>query len=383
MLLLYCIPAAQSTLNNVGAWAFQLQNFNTNALATGTGYNLVVTDYSYDGSNANRVPAADVTTVKNSDKLYVSYISIGEAEDYRSYWQTGWAGNPPAWLGPENPNWQGNYKVRYWDTAWQNIVYSYVDTIIAQDFDGIYLDIIDAWYYWQHEVPQQQQVSNADSLMIDFILRIRNHVYTVTGNQQFLIIPQNGEDLIYQPAISTGLRNQYLNAINAVGIEDVFFTGNNDEDNPYAPDYYRINNLLQYKAAGKKILTIEYLTQPAKIQQYRDSADTYGFVTYACTRPLNQLCAALPTGINDAEQTTVKVFPNPVTGSTIQLQTQDNIQASKIYLADITGKKTILQATANGDKITATIPFGLTNGFYLLTLQFANYSHTQSIILNR
>lgn len=65
-------------------------------------YNLLYAAVLYTGSNTNRVPAADVTTVTNSNKLYVSSISTGEAEYYRSYWQSNWA-------GPENPNCQGNY----------------------------------------------------------------------------------------------------------------------------------------------------------------------------------------------------------------------------------------------------------------------------------
>jgi len=55
-------------------------------------YNLLYAAVLYTGSNTNRVPAADVTIVKNSNKLYVSSISTGEAEYYRSYWQSNWAG---------------------------------------------------------------------------------------------------------------------------------------------------------------------------------------------------------------------------------------------------------------------------------------------------
>ena len=82
-------------------------------------------------------------------RLVIAYMSIGEAEDYRYYWQTAWQAESPAWLAAENPVWAGNYKVRYWDRDWQSIIYgnddSYLRKILAAGFDGVYLDIIDAF----------------------------------------------------------------------------------------------------------------------------------------------------------------------------------------------------------------------------------------------
>ena len=80
-------------------------------------------------------------------------MSIGEAEDYRYYWREDWVAEPPSWLADENPDWPGNYKVRYWDTDWQSIIYgtgdSYLGQILAAGFDGVYLDIIDAFEYFE------------------------------------------------------------------------------------------------------------------------------------------------------------------------------------------------------------------------------------------
>ncbi len=82
-------------------------------------------------------------------------MSIGEAEDYRYYWQDSWINNPPNWLEDENPDWEGNYKVRYWDKDWQSIIYgndnSYLKKIINAGFDGVYLDIIDAFEYFENQ----------------------------------------------------------------------------------------------------------------------------------------------------------------------------------------------------------------------------------------
>jgi cysteinyl-tRNA synthetase len=85
--------------------------------------------------------------------LVIAYLSIGEAEDYRYYWKPVWKTNPPSWLKAEDPNWEGNYVVAYWEKDWQNIIFgnsnAYLDKIIKDGFDGAYLDIIDAFEYFE------------------------------------------------------------------------------------------------------------------------------------------------------------------------------------------------------------------------------------------
>ena len=83
----------------------------------------------------------------------ISYMSIGESEDYRYYWQANWSTNKPEWLDAENPDWPGNFKVKYWNPEWQSIIYgndgSYLKKILDAGFDGVYLDIIDAFEFYE------------------------------------------------------------------------------------------------------------------------------------------------------------------------------------------------------------------------------------------
>jgi len=121
-----------------------------------TDYDIVIIDLFYDNIELS---ASEVTSLKNKasagSRLVVAYMSIGEAEDYRYYWQTGWQTNPPAWFAEENPDWPGNYKVYYWDQDWQDIIYgndsSYAKKIIDAGFDGVYLDLIDAYEYFENQ----------------------------------------------------------------------------------------------------------------------------------------------------------------------------------------------------------------------------------------
>ena len=306
------ILRSQVNLMEVKPWAYQLQNVDISAIVKDKYFKLVVTDYSLNGTDELKFTKQQIDYIKNSGKYAISYISIGEAEDYRFYWKSGWKTNPPQWLGPENPEWLGNYKVRFWFKEWEDIVLGYIDTIISQGFDGIYLDIIDAWYYWAVE---KSEKPDADSLMCRFVINIRNYVNSKTGNKNFIIIPQNAEDVIYQKNISNGLRSSYFDAINAIGLEDVFFPGANDENNNYNPDEYRLGVIKNYLSNNKQVYSIEYLTEPAKISLYQITASEKKFIPYSCVRQLNKMCPALVSGFTEPKISD-NLFPHPFSSST-------------------------------------------------------------------
>jgi len=120
-----------------------------------TNYDLLLMDlFDRDGVAFTAIEIDQLRSKANGGKrLVICYMSIGEAEDYRYYWQSGWKVGNPSFLDKENPNWKGNYKVRYWDKDWQNIIYgndnSYLKKILDAGFDGVYLDIIDGFEYFE------------------------------------------------------------------------------------------------------------------------------------------------------------------------------------------------------------------------------------------
>lgn len=119
-----------------------------------TNYDLLIVDLFF---NDSALTVSDVQALKTkpggASRLVVAYMSIGEAENYRYYWKPSWNTHPPSWLAAANPDWPGNYKVRYWDSDWQAILYgndaSYTKKILDAGFDGVYLDIIDAFEYFE------------------------------------------------------------------------------------------------------------------------------------------------------------------------------------------------------------------------------------------
>ncbi|MCB9232810.1 MAG: endo alpha-1,4 polygalactosaminidase [Bacteroidia bacterium] len=119
-----------------------------------TNYDLVIMDYFFNEEEFSANEISQLKTKKDGgQRLVISYMSIGEAENYRYYWQSDWNKHQPDWLDRENPKWKGNYKVWYWDPEWQAIITgntnSYVQKILDAGFDGVYLDIIDAFEYYE------------------------------------------------------------------------------------------------------------------------------------------------------------------------------------------------------------------------------------------
>lgn len=119
-----------------------------------TDYDAIILDLFFNEESLTASDILSLKTKKNGgNRLIICYMSIGEAENYRFYWQSEWKNTPPIWLDKENPAWKGNYKVRYWIPEWKSVIMgnseAYLDRILAAEFDGVYLDIIDAFDYFE------------------------------------------------------------------------------------------------------------------------------------------------------------------------------------------------------------------------------------------
>ncbi len=119
-----------------------------------TNYDFIIMDFFYANEEFTATQIEQLKQKANGGKrLLICYMSVGEAEDYRYYWNNDWSKKPPVWLDEENTSWAGNYKVRYWEQDWKDIIYgndnSYLKKIIDAGFDGVYLDIIDAFEHFE------------------------------------------------------------------------------------------------------------------------------------------------------------------------------------------------------------------------------------------
>jgi cysteinyl-tRNA synthetase len=270
--------SGRHAVSDVDDFFYQLQDLDL-AAAGDTAYDLVVMDYSADGGESGEYTAGQIDALKHSPggaKIVLAYMSIGEAEDYRFYWQAGWTPGNPSWLDDENPDWAGNYKVRYWEPGWQTIVLSYTDRLLDAGFDGAYLDIIDAYEYYEG-----QGCATAPQEMADLVAAIR--AYARAHDPGFLLFPQNGPELAQRVA-------GYLDSVDGIGQEDIYYGYDGDDVmTPPAVTAEMEGYLDLFAGAGKLVLTVDYATTPAHGDDAYAKSQAKGYVPYVTVRDLDQL----------------------------------------------------------------------------------------------
>lgn len=258
----------------VNNWFYQLQNVEPNIVAR-IDAAIKVIDPTKDGA----VPftAAEVALMRgNAGGRILAYLSIGEAEDYRPYWQESWHNRQPEWLEKFNPQWAGNYKVKYWYPAWQELVMMQLSAIISAGFDGVYLDIIDGYEYWENRFP------TAGEEMEALIRKIRDHARS--RNSKFLVVPQNGESLI------TATSGTVLEYVDGWAIEDLYYGDPVDgEPNTRARTLERMGNIDQVLDDDKFVLLVEYpkMAYWGQVVAAANHWRAYGLTPYVTTRPLD------------------------------------------------------------------------------------------------
>ena len=249
-----------------------------------------------DAAFGNEEPwtAADLSTIRagRAGRKAIAYLSVGEAEDYRAYWNPKWDANhdgkpdagAPAFLLAQNPEWKGNYRVKYWQTNWQQIILADVDKIMAAGFDGVYLDIVDGFETFERDGknflddrpnPETKQSYRRD--MVDWVKAIAARARK--NNPAALVIPQNGTQLLAHA--------DFLGTVDAVGVEDLFTNG--DKLQPAAETKNILGFVAPMVAAHKPVLDIEYPKSKERRKHVREKAVAQGFVWLVTDRQLKTL----------------------------------------------------------------------------------------------
>lgn len=274
-------------------WGYQLQRFDHRTIPPEV--DMLVVDYSRDGSEGRELTSTAVEELRRrpgKSRIVLAYLSVGEAESYRFYWRNLWSVLPPTWLGPENSAWKGNYPVRFWEPEWQNILLqprmsvlqrvlemtttwrkAYVDRILEAGFDGIYLDRIDSFDDWKSERP------DAKRDMVALVMALSR--YAKQRRPGFLVVPQNGEELLSHSA--------FLAAIDGVAKEGLMFGVDGPEQRNASAQFLRSLQLLnRAKARGMPVFVVEYLADAAKRAEASARMLEVGFRLTFATRELNQ-----------------------------------------------------------------------------------------------
>ena len=248
----------------------------------------------------------------NGDKrLLLAYIDIGQAENWRTYWGSGWIA--PTATQPGDPNflitidpdgWEGNYPVAYWDTAWQNIWLKdngLIKQIADYGFDGVYLDWVEAYDDEKVREYAATQSINTENEMMKFIENIRNTGKAV--NPDFLIISQNA------PYLIDANPNYYTSIIDALATEDTWFYGEGDADwnssnagdmeggERHSGDYSTENRIEQnkkYLDYGVPVFTVDYCISQENADFVYNESRKNGFIPLVTRVALSEITETPP-----------------------------------------------------------------------------------------
>jgi len=190
-------------------------------------YDLVVMDYIPSIEGETTYPMVEVVMqLQNAPhpKLVLAYIDIGEAEDYRIYWQPSWEVGDPNWITGNDPDgWEGNYPVAFWYDEWQVIWLGeggVLEQILGAGFDGVYLDWIEAY-------SDENVIAVAEDDEVDPWEEI---IWWIDDISQFIksrctecvVVAQNAAELVES--------DDYVAAIDALAQEQVWFDGGADNE---------------------------------------------------------------------------------------------------------------------------------------------------------
>lgn len=149
------LAEAESFLYLINPEKFNSKTTYLESLANST-YDILLIDLFFEDQNTPlSLEELQQLRIKpdGTQRMLIAYMSIGEAESYRYYWQTAWDTAAPYWMEGINDQWEGNYKVRYWEQDWKDILIgnknSYLKKIVDAGFDGVYLDVVDGYAYFE------------------------------------------------------------------------------------------------------------------------------------------------------------------------------------------------------------------------------------------
>lgn len=186
----------------------------------------------------------DPTHLLRSDRCVLAYLSIGEAEDYRDYWsliherRASW----PLLLG-ENPDWPGNWAVRFWDQGWTFLMETRADEARRKGFNGLYLDKLDVTEDMEVRWPNIAKAKDLKLAMIGLIGRIG------AAAPELEIIAQNGTHLLDSPGFQP--------LVDGLAIEDWLFGDPDTGVQNAPPQTFRMRN--KVRDSGLPTVAVEYI----------------------------------------------------------------------------------------------------------------------------
>ncbi len=264
------------------AYIYQLQKASFDSLKN-TNFKIAVID-----KDDAHLTSAQLHTLTDSGKAVMGYLSIGEAENYRDYWQSSWNKTPPSFLLGRNGDWAGCYNVKFWDPAWQKLIIDKAVAMAKEGYSGLCLDVVDC-YTVKSVAKAYTGPGTARDAMMAFVSKISDAVHAVNAN--FKLIQNNALDLLVvnpnDPHSATN--TAYLSKIDAVNAESTFYLPDGSKTT-WAD--WNVEYLKHAVDAGKTVFAIDYPSSASAQNDFVAKAIADHFVPFVGNTSLSQISPA-------------------------------------------------------------------------------------------
>lgn len=228
------------------SWAYYLKDPVLLAIETAP-FSLFVIDVENENT---RFTKEQISKLQKTKKVF-AYLSLGDAEDYRSYWKPLWNQKKPKWLGNEHPLWKGNFSVQdLLNKEWLEITKQQLDDVISVGYDGIVISGLG--------LPDSNK----------FLTKVQEYLKSKKSTLKVYV-----QDYIYADS----------KLIDGIVKQGLIYNIDGSSSNATQQE---LKELLKYKNEKKEILVVEYVTGE-KWEQAKKIIQKYKFSGYSGPLELN------------------------------------------------------------------------------------------------
>ena len=210
-------------------------------------------------------------TIRKLQKLgteVIAYVNLGMAEEWRSYWKERWRRSPPRWIAEKSREWSGEYVVMFWHPAWRRILRKVLKSIEREGYDGILLDNIDVYEYWE------EKGCKAEEKLLMIIKWIK-----LTYSGKIYVNIGSGLKLIYD--------EEFMKLVDGILREEVWASYRGVIDPEETKEI--LNALIYAKQRGKDVVILDYSNNERLTNAILSECAILGFKCYIGSRDLNSL----------------------------------------------------------------------------------------------
>lgn len=294
-------------LASVSSWAIQLQGLErvgSQAALVAARADMVVIEPTRTVRGmedfATRALVAAVTASRGDRlprKVCIAYVNVGQAEDYRTYWQSTWraptaqAPGDPAFLLTLDPDgWPGNYPVAFWHPTWRAVATELIEAAARDGFAGAYLDWVLGFQEPAVVAAAARDGVEPTTAMVDLLAHLGARARA--QRPDFCLIAQNAAGLVR-------LDSRFSSLVDAVAQEDLSFRGEagaawgdigaGDIATPTADADTIAALLRECRAQGLAVFTLDYARDVGNAELARRRSRALGLVPCVSQIALDRL----------------------------------------------------------------------------------------------